>query len=222
MPIVTQAPVQPYAIDVHGRQTRNIRREWIDDSRDRFKRQVFGQLAPEWGPYVIPMLSDSDVWTNSDKAAYRSSLGLNDGIPIDWANGAANSFAVSRSRIAVTGDAHRDVFLDPDTGIGNKMPALTRKAEHVYVAELELVADENPDRVLVVYQHRTRDRGFPLAKLALAEDFNRFACTSGDVALICLSRRLARLSQIKERLQRANTWALTPVLLGAQRPQVDG
>jgi len=126
------------------------------------------------------------------------------------------AIAVARSRIVPTNDATRDVFLDPDTGIGSRMPAVTRRAEYVYAAEIEQLADENPDRVLMVYQHRDRIRGFPADKLALLPDLNRFASVNEDVALIVVSRASRRLPVLRSRLDGSDSrWVLTPLLVGS-------
>jgi hypothetical protein len=159
------------------------------------------------------MLSDWDEWTDDDKLHYRNALGLDVTTPIDWRNGSAYAIAVARSRITPTDDAQLDVFLDPDTGIGSKMPSVTRRAEFVYTAELKQLIDENPDRVLVVYQHRTRDVDFPGDKLALLLEFDRFACVAGNVALIFVARGSRRLANVHSRLStNVARYTLTPVL----------
>lgn len=160
------------------------------------------------------MLSDSDQWSDADKMSYRTSLGLELNVPIDWANGAAVSVAVSRSCIVPTSQPPRDVFLDPDTGIGNKEPRFTHRAEHVYVTELVAVAAENPERILVVYQHHDRQTQFPTSKLELLSSFNRFACVAGDVALIFISRTTHRLPEFRSRLEgSAHRWTATPLVI---------
>lgn len=159
------------------------------------------------------MMSDSDEWTDDDKLRYRTALGLDPSTPFDWSNGAAHAIAVARSRIKLTSDPQRDVFLDPDTGIGSKVPAVTRKAEYVYVAELEELIEENPDRLLVVYQHHTHKRSFPTDKLDLLLGLDRFACIAGDVALIFATRVSRRMPILHSRLNKsAGRYTLTPVL----------
>lgn len=159
------------------------------------------------------MISDLDEWTDDDKVRYRTVLGLDPSTTFDWSNGAAHAIAIARSRIGPTGDPERDVFLDPNTGIGSKMPAVTRKAEYVYVAELEQLIDENPDRLLVVYQHRTHDSSFPADKLGLLLGLDRFACVDGDVALIFAARITRRLPDLHLRLSRSVArYSLTSLL----------
>ena len=172
----------------------------LGDALDRWKGSLI-ELIGGKSVRVVPMFTDRDNWTQEQIEAYARLLHVK---PED----------VLKGDIVFSGETRRDyfqdlgendLFLDPDTGIAAGDERAEK--EHIRVSEIAGLLSAAPSRMLLIYQHASRDKHGLRKKLnSLHSDKSLngcdiFAYDSGAVAMVAISRDRQRTHEALARLK---------------------
>jgi hypothetical protein len=150
---------------------------------------------------VIPMLTDPGRWTEEDIKTYARLLHvrpndiLKEGKDDLFSNGTRGSYFCDFGE--------HDLFLDPDTGIA---PKKARK-EHISFSEIATLLSKSKSRMLLIYQHASRNKAGLREKLKLLrkaeglEGCHMFAYDSGAVSMVVISRNRERTDRTRDRFK---------------------
>ena len=149
---------------------------------------------------VVPMLTDHDGWTEEQIEAYARLLHLK---PEDILKRDIPFSSETRHGYFCDLGEH-DLFLDPDTGIA---PDKKAKKEHVRFSEIAGLLSASPSRMLLIYQHASRNNDGLRKKLNLLRSTkglrgcNIFAYDSGSVSMVVISQDRERAQEALARLK---------------------
>ena len=177
-----------------------MRKEFIGDALDHWKGSIIRFLESETlldNLAVIPMITDDAPWTHMDVSLYSKLLNVLDNERILHSS---KMFSGDRRNYFSSVRHKGDLFLDPDTGIatGRATP------QHVKAAELKLLADsdERRRRLLIVYQHASRDEFSERVKEVVdhvLRQVGQFHCTTYEgrqVAMLFFSYSRQRVTEV--------------------------
>ena len=117
--------------------------QFFGDSFDVVKRFLLQTIEPDAAWVAFPMFTDRA--TAASVRAFESFLGVNvvgAALFTESTNRADHFTALAR---------HRNVFLDPDTGIKLKKAKGAESVKYVFASELVALCQESPERLLVVF-----------------------------------------------------------------------
>lgn len=182
----------------------------LGDALDHWKGSVIRLLKNELTDLrVLPMLTDPTLWNPELFCVYAGLLHVNPGmilktnIQILPEDERAEYFNV---------DCQFDLFIDPDTGIGDrKIPSdPDKKNEYIMPSEVASLVPDGSTRMLLIYQQATlggitriphiRGRVDTL-KMATGRHYV-FAYFAGQTSMVFVSRDTARLSRVRGHLER--------------------
>lgn len=120
-----------------------MRMQFFGDSYDVVKRFLLCSVAPgaEW--VAFPMFTDDA--TADDVRALESFLGVRVVAPTPL------SGTTDRAQLFSALADHRNVFLDPDTGIKLERTNGVDSVKYVFASELIALCKESPERLLLVF-----------------------------------------------------------------------
>lgn len=172
---------------------------FLGDALDHWKGSLLRPLRSEGlltGLAADPMASDAPDWTNADWQLFAKLLRLN---PHQILRHAA-PLRTKRLDYFLEINHPFDLFLDPDTGIASGHVA--KPWQYLRPAELRLLLEAQPSRVLAVYQHiraaHTRERLERIVS-AISGDVGPFSCCSYEsstVAMVFFTRSRSRIQAI--------------------------
>ena len=177
----------------------------LADALDHWKGAVIRILCRQLNDiHVVPMFTDKDVtatWTKDSIGLYAQLIG----VPDDHILQRGVRFTTrSRSEYFVNleTDSNVDLFVDPDTGIE---PATGGNAAHIRHEELSQLLPNGSQRVVLVYQHSSREEKWTqacLQRVVLLEGCHACAYWAGAVSMLFVSRVAGRLDTIQQVLGR--------------------
>jgi hypothetical protein len=141
---------------------------------------------------VVPMFTDRDLWTEKQIGAYARLLHLR---PEDVLKRDSRFSGKTRTSYFCDLGEH-DLFLDPDTGIAPDDK--NAKKEHVRISEIAGRLSAAPSRMLLIYQHASRDKDGLRKKLNSLHSTDGlqgcdiFAYDSGSVSMLVISQHHER------------------------------
>jgi len=137
---------------------------------------------------VVPMFTGDKPWTEQQIEAYARLLHMR---PEDvLKRGCCFSGKTRTSYFCDLGD--HDLFLDPDTGVAPDDK--NAKKEHIHTSEIADLLSAAPSRMLLIYQHASRDKDGLRKKLTSLhsteglQGCDIFAYDSGSVSMLVISR----------------------------------
>jgi len=173
----------------------------LGDALDHWKGSII-KIIGDRSLRVVPMLTDPDQWTQKYLETCARLLHRK---PEDVLKKGKNDLFSNRTRDGYFCDlGEDDLFLDADTGI-----ALDEKAqkEHISLSEIAALLSESRSRILLIYQHASRDKDGPRRKLQLLRsthglsECSIFAYDSGGVSMVVISRNRKRTDRALARLK---------------------
>jgi hypothetical protein len=142
-----------------------MNRAHLGDALDHWKGSVI-EVISDKKLQVVPMLTDRDQWTQEDFETYARLLHRK---PEDVLKNGEGDLFSSRTRhryfrdlVNMTGE--HDLFLDPDTGIA---PDEKAQKQHVRPSEIAGLISQSRSRILLIYQHASREKDGLVKKLKL-------------------------------------------------------
>ena len=169
----------------------------LGDALDHWKGSVI-ELIGGKRVLVVPMFTDLDHWTHEDIETYARLLHLNPYNILKKGEGDLFSANTRGSYFCNLGKG--DMFLDPDTGIA---PDKTAEEKHVCPSEIACLLAESKSRILLIYQHASRDKDGVREKLKLLrstdslEGCHVFAYDSGAASMVVISRNRERIDKAR-------------------------
>ncbi len=177
-----------------------MRCDHLGDALDHWKGSVIELVRDKARSLkVVPMLTDE--WTPEHVDTYARLLRLTREDVLK--SGEVFSRARGVNYFEDVGDG--DLFLDPDTGI---MPESGSGTRYLAPSEIAGLIQKSPTRMLLIYQHRSREKdGIPakLEALGCAEglkECHMFAYDSGAVSMVVISQK-ERIGEALRRLEAA-------------------
>jgi hypothetical protein len=174
----------------------------LGDALDHWKGSLIEMICTE-GVRVVPMLTDRDRWTEQHVETYARLLHLR---PEDILKKGENDLFSSKTRDTYFRDVgQHDLFLDPDTGIAPDDKDAEKK--HIRTSEIAGLLSATPSRMLLIYQHASRNKDGLRKKLNLLRSMEGlrgcdiFAYDSGAVAMVVISRNRERAQEALGRLK---------------------
>lgn len=172
--------------------------QYLGDALDHWKGSIFERLQRAdllCNFAVDAMMTDYEVWQSSDRELYASLLRVEQSQIIEH----KRLFTVNRSEYFREIQHQGDLFLDPDTGIATGR----HTSKHIRPAEIHNLLNEQPDRVLAVYQHirarRTHERIQEVVSALERSKQPSIYCSyeSSTVAMLFLSKNVSRVDSIR-------------------------
>jgi hypothetical protein len=159
----------------------------LGDALDHWKGSLIELICTE-GVRVVPMLTDRDRWTEQHVETYARLLHLR---PEDIFKKGERDLFSSKARDTYFRDlGQHDLFLDPDTGIAPDDKDAEK--EHIRTSEIAGLLSAAPSRMLLIYQHASRDKDGLRKKLnSLHKSLNGydiFAYDSGSVSMLVITK----------------------------------
>jgi hypothetical protein len=174
----------------------------LGDALGHWKGSLIELICTE-GVRVVPMLTDPDRWTEQHIETYARLLHLR---PEDIFKKGDGDLFSSKTRDTYFRDlGHQDLFLDPDTGIAPDDKDAEKK--HIRTSEIAGLLSAAPSRMLLIYQHASRDKDGLRKKLILVRSTNGlagceiFAYDSGAVGMVVISQNRERSHRALARLK---------------------
>jgi hypothetical protein len=171
----------------------------LGDALDHWKGAVINAVGVKT-LRIVPMLTDSENWTQEDFSAYARLLRRKSRDLVKK----KQLFSNQTRDGYFCGLGNEDLFLDPDTGIA---PDRKRKQKHVSPFEIAGLLPKGSSRMLLIYQHASRKKNSVRDKLSLLRsagdlrDCGLFAYDSGPVAMVVISRNRKRTKKAQARLK---------------------
>jgi hypothetical protein len=176
--------------------------EHLGDALDFWKGGMIGCLQGSLSDiHVLPMFTDRDVpgtWIAARLELYAKLVGVNVRNILrhqtPFSPGTRRTYFTD---LKISSDI--DLFVDPDTGI---QPNGKGCKEHIGLAELGLLLPEGCSRLLLVYQHSSRDKNWcenciqRVLKCDHMKGSQVFAYVAGNVAMLFVSRNYHRLDVV--------------------------
>ena len=173
----------------------------LGDALDHWKGSLLTVIGSK-GLRVVPMLTDRARWTEQHFETYARLLKCSPENVLKKANSDLFSSVTRQSYFCNLG--RNDLFLDPDTGIASDKKA---KKEHVSPSEIAALLSESRSRMILIYQHASREKDGPRKKLDLLREAQGltecgiFAYDSGAVSMVVISRNRERTDKALARLK---------------------
>lgn len=173
-----------------------MRKQYLGDALDFWKGALLGSfqdVSALRSVAVYPMLTDApDEWQGHDFECYARLLKLESPDRI-----LRREMRFRRPvRAYFTVEHGGDLFLDPDTGI--ETASGHRTAAHVGDSELRALLEQQPGRVVAVYQHADRTH-LPTKVKQVLDRFSRghgAAYVGAQVAMLFLSGEPSRIAAL--------------------------
>jgi hypothetical protein len=170
----------------------------LGDALDHWKGSLI-ELIGGRNVRVVPMFTDDKPWTEQQIEAYARLLHLK---PEDILKGDI-VFSGKTRRDYFHDLGENDLFLDPDTGIA---PDGERaKKGHIRLSEIASLLSGSPSRMLLIYQHASRNKRGLIKKLNLLRgglaECDIFAYDSGSVGMVFIFRNRERSHEALARLK---------------------
>jgi hypothetical protein len=163
----------------------------LGDALDHWKGSVIGLIGGK-NVRVVPMFTDDNPWSEKQIEAYARILRLNPEVVLNK----ATPFSGKTRHDYFSDLGEDDLFLDPDTGIA---PDDKAKTQHISFSEIAGLLPEANSRMLLIYQHASRNKNGLRDKLDLLSEFlggcEMFAYDSGSVGMVVISRDRDRVRQ---------------------------
>jgi len=173
----------------------------LRDALDHWKGSLIDVIGDE-GLNVVPMLTDRNEWTQEHFETYARLLCRK---PENVLKKERGDLFSNRTRHGYFCNMDEgDLFLDPDTGIA---PDEKAEKEHINLSEIVSLLPAPSSRMLLIYQHASREKDGPRKKLQLLRDTQGlrecgiFAYDSGMVSMIGISRNRDRTDKASARLK---------------------
>jgi len=172
----------------------------LGDALDHWKGSLI-ELIGGKDMRVVPMFTDDNPWAEQQIEVYARLLHLNPGDVLKK----DLRFCASTRHDYFHDLGEHDLFLDPDTGVAPDDNGATEK--HVLASEIAGLVAVAPSRLLLIYQHASRDKeGLPkkLKSLHSTKGLNTcdiFAYDSGAVSVVVISQNRERAQGALARLQ---------------------
>lgn len=179
----------------------------LADALDHWKGSVIRLLRSEIpDPCVLPMLTDPDNWNFDLFSVYARLLGVDPGM-------------ILKKDVQILPDDEReeyfsidsqfDLFVDPDTGIGDGRTVPEERDRYIMPPEITGLVPNRSPRLLLIYQHapwgeptrrphiigRVRTLKTIIGKQCV------FAYFAGQVSMVFVSRDSARLNRVRQHLE---------------------
>ena len=173
----------------------------LGDALDYWKGSIINVIAGR-GLRVVPMLTDRTRWTEEHFEAYARLLHRNPDNVLRKSNEDIFSSETRHSYFCNLG--RHDLFLDPDTGIATDKKA---KKEHISLSDIVALLRDSRSRMLLIYQHASRDKDGLRKKLELLrstyglKECCMFAYDSGAVSMVVISQNRERTDKALARLK---------------------
>jgi hypothetical protein len=172
----------------------------LGDALDHWKGSLIELVCPE-GVRAVPMLTDRDRWTEQHIETYARLLHLR---PEDILKKEESDLFSSKTRDTYFRDlGQHDLFLDPDTGIAPDDKHAEKK--HIRTSEITGLLSAAPLRMLLIYQHASRDKGGLRKKLnslhKSLNGFDIFAYDSGPVSMLIITQDRGRADGVLDCLK---------------------
>ncbi len=189
-----------------------MKKKYLLDANDAFKKMVFGWLNMGLrNLHVIPMITyevtDERVWAPADWRLYAQLFGIQPCCVLakesQFTNGGRHDyFAMLLQENPRILPATADIFVDPDTGLGDG------RETHINAAEVAALLRDR-DRVVIIYQHANRNqkqiandlqrrRGNINAALGGQAHTFTFGIRTTSICLYFFSLNESRLKKLKE------------------------
>jgi len=173
----------------------------LGDALDHWKGSLI-ELIGDKRLRVVPMLTDRDRCTQQHFETYARLLHRK---PEDVLKKEKGALFSKRTRHGYFCDLEEhDLFLDPDTGIASDKKA---QKEHVSFSEIARLLSESRSRMLLIYQHASREKDGLREKLNLLRSTEGlrgcdiFAYDSGAVSMVVISQNRGRSDKALARLK---------------------
>lgn len=159
----------------------------LGDALDHWKGSLI-EVIGDKSLQVVPMITDRDRWTQENFGTYARLLHRN---PEDILKKEKDDLFSNRTRHGYFCNLDEgDLFLDPDTGIARDEKV---EKKHISFSEIAVLLSKSKSRMLLVYQHASRNKDGVREKLQLlrkAEGLSAchmFAYDSGAVSMVMIS-----------------------------------
>jgi hypothetical protein len=159
----------------------------LGDALDHWKGSLI-ELIGGKNVRVVPMFTDDKPWTEQQIEAYARLLRMR---PEDVLKRDCCFSGKTRTSYFCDLGEH-DLFLDPDTGVAPDDK--NAKKEHIRTSEIAGLLSAAPSRMLLIYQHASRDKdalGKKLNSLRSNKSLNGcdiFAYDSGSVSMLIMTQ----------------------------------
>jgi len=179
-----------------------MKREYLGDCSDFYKRWFLAESFPGTQLGAIPMLTDE--WDDNDADLYSRLLGVEviqrETLPNRCPQ---DPVRVEYFQVALN-DLSRDIFLDPDTGLRIGDPPRRRRFdEYLFASELsEILCPRESRRVAIIYDQsiaRGNEVGYMQQKVSDLYELGLFALAyCAQVAMVAVSRCDERIHQLHQ------------------------
>jgi hypothetical protein len=176
---------------------------YLGDALDHWKGSMFEHLQRADLLYdfaVDAMMTDCEVWQPEGRQLYANLLRVEQSQIVEH----ERLLTLERSAYFREIQHRGKLFLDPDTGIATGR----HNSKHIRPTEVHDLLDEQPDRILAVYQHirgrRTHERVEEVVE-ALEQSGQPPSCCSyesGTVAMLFLSRNTGRVDDVRRAFEK--------------------
>lgn len=178
-----------------------MRLQFLGDALDHWKGALFQQLCSEnllKDLHVEPMITDVRIWTPKELNTYARLLQLKS---VDMIIHSDRTFIGKRLDHFKSIGYSSDLFLDPDVGIATGKSS----RKHIMTNEIELLLENNSERVLSIYQHARQGITMPervievtnyLARKINIKDISCVSYECTMVAMLFISKNEERIESI--------------------------